>query len=127
MCTRPELIEGFERSILQQVQDERTYYDCIFSSEQSCFLLFTSFVNSCATYAIILSQSPGVGCLNKRTLGYQGVSVLSCIQRQSAGLGSIIHVGIPSAAAAWPIEVSTVITRSRFLITAIVSINLPLL
>src|SRR5579872_1558389 len=63
-------------------------------------LVLSTRCSSCVIVAITLSQSPCVGCLNKRILfGYQGVSSRSSIQRQSGGSGIMIHTGLPNAAA----------------------------
>ena len=52
---------------------------------------------------------------------YQGESVRSSSQRQSAGAGIMTQAGRPMAPARWATALSTVMTRSRFCISAAVS------
>ena len=52
---------------------------------------------------------------------YQMLSVRSSIQRQSGCAASSTQTGLPSAPARWATDVSTVITRSRFSMSAAMS------
>ena len=70
-------------------------------------------------------QFPRSRCRNSRIVGYQGLSLRSSSQRQSGAKGSATQTGTPSAPARWATAVSQVITRSRFIITAAVSMNAP--
>ena len=69
------------------------------------------------------SQSPQCFCRNRRMLGYQGLSSRFSIQRHSDGVNRTTQTGMPKAPAQWAAAVSTVITRSRFFMTAAVSKN----
>ena len=69
------------------------------------------------------SQSPQCFCRNRRMLGYQGLSSRFSIQRHSDGVNRTTQTGMPKAPAQWAAAVSTVITRSRFFMTAAVSRN----
>ena len=70
-------------------------------------------------------QSPGLLCRKSRMVGYQGLSLRWSSQRQSGTSGSATHTGTPIAPAKWAIAVSEVITKSRFFMTAAVSMNGP--
>ena len=73
-------------------------------------------------------QSPKVFCLKSVTDGYQAEFSLFKNQRQSCDEAKTIQVGQFNAPERWPIEVSHVITKSKFSIIAAVSKNawLPL-
>lgn len=77
--------------------------------------------SSTFTLLITLSQSPGVGCRNRRMLGYQGLSIRSSIHRQSGEKGSSTQTGLPMAPAKCATEVSTLMIKSRCAIAAAVS------
>src|SRR6266702_592951 len=66
-------------------------------------------------------QFPGELCRKSRAEGYQGLSVRSISQRQSAAYGRRTQTGFPILPAKCAIEVSTVITRSISAIWAAVS------
>ena len=71
-------------------------------------------------------QSPADRCRNNRIVGYQGESSRSTNQRQSGDAHSATQTGTPSAPARCAVAVSDVMTKSRFFITAAVSMNAPL-
>src|ERR1039458_3880184 len=73
------------------------------------------------TRAITLSQSPALGCLNNRAVGYHGLSSRPVSQRHSPLNGRRIKAGFPIAPARCATAVSTEMTRSRSEITAAVS------
>ena len=58
-------------------------------------------------------------------VGYQGLSSRSSSQRQSGANGRATQTGTPSAPARWAMAVSEVMTRSRFFMTAAVSMKAP--
>src|SRR2546422_4883318 len=72
-----------------------------------------SFSTSAVTLSRTLSQSPRLGCLNSRAVGYHGLSSRSCSHLQSAANGRSIHTGLPSAPARCAAAVSTLMTRSE--------------
>src|SRR5437763_886115 len=76
--------------------------------------------SSPVTRSITPVQLPNCCCRNSRALGYQGLSVRSNSQRQSALYGNRIQTGLPIAPARWAMLVSTEMTRSKFSITAAV-------
>ena len=55
-------------------------------------------LNVLTMWLTTLSQSRGLCCRNKCTVGYQGESLRSSSQRKSGANGSMIQVGQPSAA-----------------------------
>src|SRR6185437_8372668 len=68
--------------------------------------------SSVVTRSMTDSQSSARVCLNRRMVGYQGVSSRPSIQRQSACAGNRVHVRTPSAPARWAESVSTQINKS---------------
>src|ERR1700722_87069 len=70
-----------------------------------------------------VSQSPNVGCLNSRIVGYHAHFSPSIPHRQSGACLSSTHAGPPSAPAKCAVDVSIVITKSISAISAAVSEN----
>src|SRR2546422_6898400 len=68
-----------------------------------------SFSTSAVTLSRTLSQSPRLGCLNSRAVGYHGLSSRSCSHLQSAANGRSIHTGLPSA----PARCAAAVSRSE--------------
>src|SRR5262245_47756445 len=70
-------------------------------------------------------QSPAAVWRNNRIVGYHGLSSQFKNQRHSGADASASQTGTANAPARWAIAVSELITRSRFFITAAVSMNAP--
>src|SRR5438874_1690210 len=70
-------------------------------------------------------QSLGDSWRKRRMVGYQGLSERLRSQRQLGTKGRGTQTGTPSAPATCATEVSEVITRSRFIMMAAVSMKAP--
>ena len=72
-------------------------------------------VRAALTWWQTVAQSRRRGWRKRRAVGYQGLSVRWSNHRQSGAKGSRIQTGLPKAPARWAIAVSTVMTRSNWL------------
>ena len=67
------------------------------------------------------SQLPCTVCLNSLTLSYHGAVGPGCAHRMYGRIGTMIHVGLPMAAARCATDVQDEMTRSHVSMAAFVS------
>ncbi len=119
-CPSPQRKQGWRLTLLTLRARTLTLHPSSFILHPSSFLKFLS---ACTIRWNTSSQSPHCRCRNKRAVGYHGLSSRSSSQRQSGTKVTNTQTGTPRAPAQWATAESTVMTRSRFFMTAAVSMN----
>ncbi|OYW11775.1 MAG: hypothetical protein B7X34_02680, partial [Acidobacteriia bacterium 12-62-4] len=123
----PEQIEAIAYQHLPVFHTEH----CVFCRFLSTGTSYKDCGRPCETHRVAVRDPQGrahpvladAGCRNRVMVGYQGLSLRPCSQRQSGAKGSRTLTGRPMAPAKWTMDVSTATTWSRRARIAIVSVK----